>query len=119
MVRTRQSPNRRIQVEQQLQALLANVAIPWLSREFVLPALTRVELTNDLKDGTLWFTAAPTEDEHAVVAAAIQALPRWRRALRRQLALRYVPNFVVRYDAGQADSLRIDALLEADRVTNA
>jgi ribosome-binding factor A len=116
MVRTKRSPNRRVQVEQQLQALVAALAIPSLSRQFLLPSLTRLELTNDLKDGTLWFTAAPSESQSALVDAARQALPRWRRQLRHQLSLRYVPNFLVRYDVGQADSLRIDALLEADHV---
>lgn len=112
--RTTKNPSRRIQVEQELAERLALQMVPAFGGEFPLASITRVELTRDLKDGVIWVTAAPAVDHAKLVAAIQSALPSWRQAVRRELSLRYFPNLVVRYDEGQADLLRIEALLEND-----
>lgn len=112
--RTTKNPTRRFQVEQEMAEQLAAVTIPSLSEDYPLVSITRLELTRDLKDGTLWVTAAPTVDPDSLVIAMTAGLPAWRQAVRRRLSLRYFPNLTVRYDEGQADLIRIEQLLEAD-----
>lgn len=112
--RTTKNPSRRVQVEQELAERLAQLAIPELSDQFLLPSITRVELTRDLKDGVVWLTAAPEVDHAAIVAVVTDRLPAWRQAARQSLSLRYFPNLTVRYDEGQADLIKIEQLLERD-----
>ena len=112
MKRTTKNPSRKLQVEQQLAQMLAAIAIPELAERFDLVSITRIELTKDLKLGTVWVTAAPSVPEDALVVAMTQRLSGWRRQLRERLSLRYFPNLTFRYDAGQAESLKIESLLE-------
>ncbi len=112
--RTTKNPSRRVQVEQELAERLAERIVPELSEAYPLVSLTRLELTRDLKDGTLFVTAAPAVDRIALVTAITAGLPRWRQPIRHTLSLRYFPNLVVRYDDGQADLLTIEQLLEHD-----
>ena len=112
--RTTKNPARRIQVELELAKRLAELVVPEMSEQFSLVTITRVELTKDLKEGTIWVTAAALVDHPTVVAALVARLPRWRRSLRQTLSLRYFPNLTVRYDEGQADLLRIERILEGD-----
>lgn len=95
--------------------MLAALVIPELAATFPLVSVTRLELTRDMKDGTVWVTAAPSCDEAALLARLTERLPDWRRALRSQLSLKYFPNLRFRYDHGQAESLRIEALLDQAR----
>ena len=109
--RTTKNPSRRIQVELELAKRLAELAVPELSGSFPLLSLTRLELTRDLKEGTVWVTAAPEVIHDTLITTMNRAIPRWRRALRPLLSLRYFPNLTIRYDEGQADLLRVEQLL--------
>ncbi len=111
--RTTKNPSRRVQVEQQLAQFVAGLAVPDLSQEFPLVSITRVELTPDLKEGMVYVTAAANVPHDDLIKAMMKALPRWRSTLRPQLSLRYFPNLSFRYDEGQADILKIEALLDA------
>ena len=112
MKRTTKNPSRKLQVEGQLAEMLARVAIPELSERFELVSITHVELTQDLKLGTVWVTASPSVVPEDLIVAMAKRLPVWRRTLRERLSLRYFPNLSFRYDSGQADIIRVEAILE-------
>lgn len=107
---------RHLVVERQLAEMLAGVVVPELGGEFPLVSLTRIELTRDMKDGTVWVTAAPGADEPKLISALARRLPEWRRTLRGQLSTRYFPNLVFKYDHGQAEILKIEELLDEARL---
>lgn len=112
MKRTTKNPSRRLQVEQQLAEQLARLVIPELAGDLPLVSITRVELAPDLKSGIVWTTAADSVPESEVVRRITAQLPRYRSILRPMLSLRYFPNLIVRYDAGQSESIRIESILE-------
>jgi len=112
MKRTTKNPSRRLQVEQQLAEQLARLVIPALAGDLPLISITRVELAPDLKSGVVWATAAEAVSQHEVVNRLTSQLPRYRAVLRPLLSLRYFPNLTVRYDEGQAESIRIESILD-------
>jgi ribosome-binding factor A len=75
--------------------------------------LTRVKVTDDLLQATIFYTTLGDPSERKKTARALErALPFIRRALAARLQLRRVPELTFRFDESVAHQARVEELLE-------
>lgn len=106
--------NRTIRLAEQIRIETGGI----LSRQVHDPGvgfvtLTRVQVTDDLLQARIFYTAMGDPAERKKTARALErALPFIRRALGQRLQLRRVPEITFRYDDSVAHQARVEELLE-------
>ena len=106
--------NRTIRLAEQIRIETGGI----LSRQVHDPGvgfvtLTRVQVTDDLLQARIFYTAMGDPAERKKTARALErALPFIRRALGQRLQLRRVPEITFRYDDSVANQARVEELLE-------
>lgn len=106
--------NRTIRLAEQIRIETGGI----LSRQVHDPGvgfltLTRVQVTEDLLQARIFYTAMGDPAERKKTARALErALPFIRRALGQRLQLRRVPEITFRYDDSVAHQARVEELLE-------
>ncbi len=80
-----------------------------------LITITRVNLSPDFKNATIFFTTLPENQEHTALAFLQRKRKDIREYLKKHLKTRTLPFVDVEIDAGERNRQRIDELLFKDK----
>lgn len=77
-----------------------------------LVTVTAVDVSNDLSQAKIYYTAMGTDEEHREAAAGLKsATPFVRRELGRSLQMRHTPDIIFKYDTTLEKGNRIEEIL--------
>lgn len=76
-------------------------------------SITGVETAPNLRHAVVYFSLLDPDELEGTEAALVAAAPRLRRALGRQVRLKYTPSLEFRLDRGVVEGERIDSILRS------
>lgn len=101
-------------VKEELTALVPSHLKDPRLEGIALLTITSVEVTPDLKYGTVMFTLTEQDEKHAkeITGVINQASNFLRRELMRRLNTKITPHLTFKYDRGLTNTLQIESLLK-------
>lgn len=106
-----------LKVEQQV----LGIAQDFFQREssgLSLITVTRTEIGNDMRHGTIFITVLPESKEEAAIHFAKRMRSELRHYVMKRLPVRVIPFFEVEIDYGEKNRLHVDELLRKDKLAH-
>ena len=108
---------RQLKVEQQV----LGIAQDFFQREssgLSLMTITRVDITRDMKNGTVFMTVLPEDKEDSAINFAKRMRSELRHYVMKRLPVKVIPFFEVEIDYGEKNRLHVNELLRKDKEAN-
>jgi ribosome-binding factor A len=103
-------PSERQQKVAELVRKLANEHIARESNRNALITITRVDISPDLKNATVFYTVLPDDAKNAAEGFMLRQRKHIRNYIKQSAHLRAIPHIEVMYDIGEKNRQRIDEL---------